>query len=301
MKFTLVIRFTDTSTSAQQVRDLEIPLSINFDKDDVNRLVSIKWIKNTIRSKVSQCSSNRLRLIYSGRVLNEKTDFRKEIFEPRLRYLHSEANQSGAGSPTPDATEDRIYIHCVIGETLTREQLAAENQLDNTPQAVSTTPNVIGFDRLLQQGFSQEDIDEMRRQFMLYDSNTASSSGRNDLINDVEEEERNQRAIRLREEMWIESTVNGNSGTQAIGAAGGNDGGSLAAQQQVPAQPSADLDDTNGNEDLLLGLLLGIFLGVISIIFLVADDTVFNKRLRMSLIAGIFINFSFAIIRGQWI
>lgn len=67
-----------------------------------------------------------------------------------------------------------------------------------------------------------------------------------------------------------------------------------------PVPPQAELDGYH-NEDLLLGLLIGVFLGVVSIIFIVVDDTVFNKRQRMAIIAGLFINFSIAIVRGQWI
>ena len=89
--------------------------------------------KTTIRSKVPQCANKRLRLIYNGRVLNEKLTL-KEVLKPQLNL-------------------DQIYIHCVIGDELTREQLAQENQLDNKPQEVSTNPEVIGFDRLLQQDF----------------------------------------------------------------------------------------------------------------------------------------------------
>ncbi|KAG2736715.1 hypothetical protein G9P44_000805 [Scheffersomyces stipitis] len=342
MRFVLVIRFTDTSSSTQPVRDLDIPLAINFDKDDVNKLVSVKWIKSVIRARVPQAASSRLRLIYSGRVLNENTNFRAEVFEPRMRQLQKDREEtareverkstrspttpvpssststpvsahspaiasSSASTPVPSSSspsftvEDRIYIHCVIGEELTREQLAEENKLDK-PQAVSTTPQVVGFDRLLQQGFSQEDVDDLRRQFYsIYSPGSLGTSTR-DQISDVEEEENNQRAIHQLEERWIESTVNGGNAENATGDNQPfNAPHTATAAQDAPPQPSADLDDIHGNEELLLGLLLGIFLGVISIVFLMADDSVFNKRTKHSVILGFIINIGLAVSRGRWL
>ncbi|KAF6066833.1 hypothetical protein FOB64_004293 [Candida albicans] len=187
MRLNVVIRFTNSLSASEQVPDLSIPLSINYDVDDVNKLVNVVWLKTTIRSKVPQCANKRLRLIYNGRVLNEKTDFKKEVLKPQLNL-------------------DQIYIHCVIGDELTREQLAQENQLDNKPQEVSTNPEVIGFDRLLQQGFSQDDVTDLRRQFLsIYGSDNTSSGGD---IADVEEDEHRQNRLRQLEERWIESTSN---------------------------------------------------------------------------------------------
>lgn len=279
MRLNVVIRFTNSLSASEQVPDLSIPLSINYDVDDVNKLVNVVWLKTTIRSKVPQCANKRLRLIYNGRVLNEKTDFKKEVLKPQLNL-------------------DQIYIHCVIGDELTREQLAQENQLDNKPQEVSTNPEVIGFDRLLQQGFSQDDVTDLRRQFLLiYGSDNTSSGGD---IADVEEEEHRQNRLRQLEERWIESTSNNEAAGTANEQTPLTQDGDQAQAATTPSQPM-DLDESRVNEDLLLGFCVGVFLGIISVVFLLADDSVFNKRQKMSIIAGLFINFSLAIVRGQWI
>ncbi len=279
MRLNVVIRFTNSLSASEQVPDLSIPLSINYDVDDVNKLVNVVWLKTTIRSKVPQCANKRLRLIYNGRVLNEKTDFKKEVLKPQLNL-------------------DQIYIHCVIGDELTREQLAQENQLDNKPQEVSTNPEVIGFDRLLQQGFSQDDVTDLRRQFLLiYGSDNTSSGGD---IADVEEDEHRQNRLRQLEERWIESTSNNEAAGTANEQTPLTQDGDQAQAATTPSQPM-DLDESRVNEDLLLGFCVGVFLGIISVVFLLADDSVFNKRQKMSIIAGLFINFSLAIVRGQWI
>ncbi|KAG7662649.1 uncharacterized protein J8A68_003857 [[Candida] subhashii] len=246
MKFILVIRFTNSLSSSEQVEDLSIPLSINFDKGDINKLVNVVWLKTTIRSKVRQCSQNRLRLIYNGRVLNENTDFKKEVFQPRLNRHDEDENVE---------EDKKIYIHCVIGEKLTRAQLNQENQLDNRPQEVSTAPEVIGFDRLLQQGFSQEDVNQLRRQFYsIYGTELINNRGRGSSeIRDLEEEEARQRALRQLEERWIESTANNSAGNATVETTQQeNQTGDQFQQVQVP-QPSLDLNEANMNEDILIG------------------------------------------------
>lgn len=283
MRLELVIRFTNALTSTEQIPDLALPISINFDKDDVNKLINITWLKASIRNKLPQCSTKRLKLIYNGRVLNEKTDFFKEVLGPRLATL---------------SDNDSIYIHCVVSEELTRQQLEDENKLDNRPQEVTTTPNVIGFDRLLQQGFSREDVNDLRRQF--YQIYGQGSAGTSSEIADLEEDETRQRNLRQLEERWIESTSN-NDATEQGGIASNTATAGPETGDQVPPQTPLDADETRINEDLLLGFCLGVFLGVISVVFLLVDDTVFNKRQKMAIIAGLAINFSLALVRGLWL
>lgn len=282
MKRIIVVRFTNSNASTQ-VNDLELPISINLERDDVNKLINVKWLRSTIRSKVRACSNKRLRFIYNGRVLNDYTDFKKDVIEPSMRQNENDADNQQSG---------RIYIHCLIAEDLTSNELKEEDKLDERPQQRSTGPEVIGFDRLLLQGFSQQDINDLRLQFHQIYGSSHSSSGRNDQIQDLEESEREQQHIRELEERWIDSTVNASDIPAASTA---------AANQPVQAPPLTVLEDLHTNEELLLGLLIGIFLGVVGIVFTLADDTVFNKRQKMAIIGGVFLNISFAILRGQWI
>lgn len=284
MRLELVIRFTNALSSTEQIPDLTIPISINFDIDDVNKLINTTWLKASIRSKLPQCSTKRLKLIYNGRVLNEKTDFLKEVFKPRMASL---------------SDNDSIYVHCVVSEELTRQQLEEESKLDNRPQEVTTTPNVIGFDRLLQQGFSREDVNDLRRQFyQIYGQGSANTSSE---IADLEEDEARQRNLRQLEERWIESTSNNDAIEQGGTTSNSAPPAGPEPGDQVPPQTPLDTDETRVNEDLLLGFCLGVFLGVVAIVFLLVDDTVFNKRQKMAIIAGLTINFSLALVRGLWL
>lgn len=286
MKFTIVVRFSNSDSRQPPIQDLLVPLLINPETENVNRLVTVSWLRNTIRDQVPTIANRRLRLIVDGRVLNEATDFRRDVFLPRIRR-----------ETTPSIENDDpllIFVHCVVGDILTREQLAQENELDR-PQERSTAPEVIGFDRLLQQGFSADDIADLRRQFlMIYDGDDTHQSGP---ISDLEEEEQRSRRARMLEERWIESTVPQVGLGLAEAPPASTDNTADAREDDVPAP---DLDDRGGHEDVVLGLLLGMFLGALSVVLLVVDDSVLNSRQKMAVAGGLFFNFSLSVARGQW-
>lgn len=289
MKSTIIVRYTDSAEGTERLEDLELPLSLNFERDDVNKLVNTAWLKLVIRSKSKAAERRRLRLIYNGRVLNELTNFKSDVFEPKLRQMRA-LGDSGETLV--------IYIHCLVGDELTPEQLAKERELDNKPQEVSTEPQVVGFDRLFLQGFSQEDVNDLRHQFHLIYLPGVLENTRNSDVNDLEEEEGRQELIRQLEERWIESTVN-NQHPSALEPE--DDANGVIVPVSAAAGASAELEEANRNEHLLIGILIGFFLGVLAVIFLLMDDSMFNGRHKMSIVGGIFLNFCFAIMRGQWI
>lgn len=285
MKTSIVVRFTDSGAGTEQFSDLDIVLSINFERDDVNKLVNTAWLKATIRSSRPGAVGRRLRLIYNGRVLNEVTRFKGDILEPKLRQLR-------ALGDTGDLLQ--IYVHCLVGDKLTPQQLKEEKELDKPPEA-STAPEVEGFDRLLQQGFSQQDVNELRQQFhQIYLPEQPDNSG----TVDMEEEERRQETIRQLEERWIESTINNNPITTPELE---DDTGVIVPQNATAVRARAELEEANRNEDILIGLLIGGFLGSVAFVFLLVDDSMFNKEQQIAIVAGIMCNTGLAFLRGQWL
>lgn len=283
MKVLIVVRFTD-SVSGELMPDLELPFTINFDRDDVNTLVSSMWLKEQIRTQREGTERRRIRLIYNGRVLNELTNFRDDIFVPKLRLMEVDEQL-------------KIYIHCLVGETLTGSQLSEERELDRRPQQVSTAPQVVGFDRLLQQGFSQEDVNDLRRQFRdVYLPDALQNLNAGD-VTDIEEEEARQQLIRQLEERWIESTINGNTANTTVSAGADDDTGVIAPTVRA----SAELEESNRNEDIVVGMLIGAFLGVVALVFEVLDDSYMSKDRRWAVFAGVMMNVMYAILRGQWL
>lgn len=295
MKVDIIVRFTDPDASSKHYSDLTIPLSINFDRDDVNKLVNTSWLRLMIRSKAPGTERRRLRLIYSGRVLNDQTNFKTDIFDPKLRQLRE------LGEPMDDL---QLYVHCLVGDELTQDQLAHEKELDRKAQEVSTAPQVIGFDRLLSQGVSVQDVNDLRRQFHLVYLPEFLENLPTSAVSDVEEDENRQELIRQLEERWLESTINGTAPPPPnVGSSSSNNNTDPTGVDVGPSaaamRAAAELEGTHHNEDLLLGLVLGAFLGVVAFIFLMMDDTMFNKNQKLALVVGICTNVMFAIFRGS--
>lgn len=257
----VIIRFSDAS-----LRDLKLPII------DVKK-VNINWLKSQVRSKISELNNKRLRFIRAGKVLNSETNFRKEFIQSQ-KFAVDNSNNNDDNDNNDNGKEgeeiNKIFIiHCLVGDVLSREEMARENELDNQVQEQSTTPAPVGFDRLASAGFSQEDINALRQQFtQLYGDLQSNGNGSNN------ENERND--IRQLEERWIDSSVN-----------------------EMDEFTNVNINSSfSGNYDIFVGILVGSILGILSIFF-IKEDKIFNKRQKMAMVAGIIINFSFALVR-QW-
>lgn len=149
-----------------------------------------------------------------------------------------------------------IYLHCSVGDTLSEQELAEE--VDEQPQR-STLPELRGFDRLRTAGFSEEEISDLRRQFRnIYGGITSDN---------------NLEQMQNLEEEWIDNGVN----------AGG--------------VPNVDLNPGGGTfAGDLIGMLMGLFLGILSIYFL-QEQSLFSKRQQRAITAGLAVNFAFNVLR----
>lgn len=164
--------------------------------DAIVRNLPTSYIRERIRAMYPQLKNKRLKLLHNGRVLMSHTDFLKEAV-----YLHrnlDEDDDSGTGSANTSGADDgvpvRIYFHCIIGAELSAEELEKEEKLDTQP-AKSTTEAPKGFDRLLSQGFSRADIDELRDQFFRMHASHLPANA-------------NAAQLRELEDRWIDSSVN---------------------------------------------------------------------------------------------
>ncbi|GEQ67782.1 hypothetical protein JCM33374_g1447 [Metschnikowia sp. JCM 33374] len=316
MRISIVVRFSDSGAQSTQHPDLKLPLSINFDRDDVNKLINASWLKLMVRQHVEGTARRRLRLIYNGRILNDETNFRSEVFEPKLRQIQT-ASDSRDSESAKDNTKDNqplsVYVHCLIGDEMTAAQLAEEKELDRRSSSNGIEPPVIGFDRLLSQGMSASDVDDLRRQFQqIYFPDGIQNSTTSSGVADVEEEEQRQQFVRELEERWLEST-NGNGGnmgasgrtaTQARNPSRGTNAstgisadGDAGGQANLAERAAAELEGAHHNENLLVGLLLGTFLGAVALVFLLMDDSSFNDAQKMAMVLGISINLFIAFMR----
>ena len=189
--------------------------------------------------KPTESRGKRLRFIKNGRPLNSHSDLGIESFKDN-----------------PNITE--MYIHGIIGAGLTAEELTNEDNLDddfsNTNE--NGTTQAIGFDRLRSVGFSEQEIDLLRQQFLATYGDLETMPNQQ------------QRDIRQLEEQWMETGVNDPQGQQfnSIGIA-----------------------NWKSNMDLLIGLSIGSLLGVFSLLLL-KQQGLFSQRQKMSIVAGLIFN-----------
>ncbi|KAG7788154.1 hypothetical protein KL910_003037 [Ogataea haglerorum] len=225
--------------------------------------ISTKYIRQQIRLKDKSLANKRLKLIHNGKVLLNHTDFKR-----KMHYLLNE--ESEGSEPV------KIYVHCIVGEELSQKELAQEEALDRQPER-STSEAPKGFDRLLSQGFSAQDIQELRQQFQqIHGANLDNQS---------------PEALRELEDRWIDSTVNNeiDEFPANIGPIGGGGTGGMGAMSR----------DGDAHKDLLIGVAIGYFLGIFAL-FLIKLEVggILNKRTKMAVFAGVFVNLSFGFVKA---
>jgi hypothetical protein len=129
------------------------------------------FLKHLLRTRLS--TRNRLRLIYQGRILPD-TSALSAVLKPPPTPPPSDHHVTGKGKAVQGAPA-RIYINCSIGDELSAQELAAEEESAANPPAEAppeasgaaarARPRPRGFDRLLQAGFTSSEISTLRTQF----------------------------------------------------------------------------------------------------------------------------------------
>lgn len=254
---TLVIRFSSG------ILDLAIPVVQALE-------VTTPFLRRTIRTaRPAEASLKRLRLLHNGRMLTGKTNFEREVFKYAVQ-----PPPSASGAPPGPAL---LYIHCLIGDTLTPSEIADEDRLDELQLAAQASsslgvpPPPSGFDRLADTGFSQADIEELRAQFRaMYGGASAGRSGE---------------ALRQLEDEWIDATVYTD---------GTDDFNNLVGRMNPTRAASAGSETTN--RDLLMGLSMGCFFGVLCLL-LMKDSSLWSKTVRKAMVVGMILNFFFGLTR----
>ncbi|ANB13258.1 Dsc3p [Sugiyamaella lignohabitans] len=274
---TIIIKMSDGSFQ-------DIPLEI----DNILE-VTVSQLRRMIRQKAGGTTLNRrLRLIYGGKILNDLTNVAVEVAGVELAPDSASISTTGSSSkPAPKVVKGpkskRIYVHCAIGDILTPAELAKEGEYDKRIPTRSTLPELRGFDRLRDTGFTDEDIVQLRQQFgRLYGTSPApgATSGEAQPNSDgvvdttgVQGDRRNEEEMTRLEEQWIETGVA--DGPPDIAALMGGD----------------YLDD-------LVGTLIGMFLGILVVILVNESSTLFSKRQQKFILLGSAVNISYALLRN---
>jgi hypothetical protein len=284
------------------------------------------FIRKEIRANYPDLNNRRLKLLHNGRVLQSHTDFSKEI-EYLQKNLDDDDddnnlnNKNNSDNRIGVESEEvvKIYFHCIVGEELNSKELAEEERLDTQP-VKSTTEAPKGFDRLLSQGFSATDIEELRNQFFRLHGSSLPNNA-------------NAEQIRELEDRWIDSSVNHEidefptnirfTPTTATGTSTGDDNeddygnfnGSIGSNQNQNLNLNGNTSTTNNStnnvreqmvqrdvqvhKEMLLGVCIGFALGGLALLLLFLDiGGIFGKKTRMALISGVVVNFSFGLFKS---
>ncbi|KAJ9623406.1 hypothetical protein H2203_005665 [Taxawa tesnikishii (nom. ined.)] len=258
-------------------------------------------LKRQIRQELpSSVADNRLRLISSGKVLADTTALSKSINipapPPRLNTDATSSRDKGKSkaplrASPPPASVSRVYIHCVIGDALTPEELASEAaaaavadealvtkaqpaqpDVAQTEAAINTTTSSSaprGFDRLLSAGFNAAEVATLRTQFLAIQAHTHTPE--NMPTGDE---------LRALEDRWLDSDAGGNTanagGGADIGGAGSEDG---------------------GLEDMLWGNIMGFFWPIAALFWLMREEGVWTRRRQIAVLSGMLVNLTFGFLR----
>ncbi|EIN12802.1 hypothetical protein PUNSTDRAFT_60294 [Punctularia strigosozonata HHB-11173 SS5] len=153
--------------------------------------------QETIRDAKPHLRGRRLRLIHQGRLLPDTTPVHNWLSSTESRH-HTETSNEPTSDDSPFSAPT-TWVHCSIGPVLSE----GEEDQEKDTQTAQIKP-LRGFDRLAAAGFSESDIQSIRRQFHSQSTDNYLDSG---FENDDDYEER----ARVLEEQWIDSMDTGGS------------------------------------------------------------------------------------------
>jgi len=252
----------------------------------ITELETVRDVRAKIREARPQLQRRRLRLVHAGRLLTDGTQLTSWLgtLEERQQRATSKDKGKGKGKDEPDTSilpSAPPWLNCSVGPQLADGEEDGEAQ----PQETQIKP-LRGFDRLTAAGFSQDDIQNFRRQFH---SRSAADYLATAEFPTEEEYEEHARAL---EEQWID----------ALGSGSGSTGGSTESNSRARA--------------VLNGIIIGFFFPLLPFFFLRApkpaafwenghalespESTVFSRRMQMGLVVGFIMNVMFGTWRYLW-
>lgn len=260
----LTIRFTTS------VPDLELDIASP-------QTTTVLALKHTLRERLS--SRSRLRLIYQGRLLPDGSALSSVIKAlPPPPSVSAHHDPKGKGKAVDGAQVARVYVNCSIGDELSSEELAAEEEAANKPPenvggdrtkpSTSTRPRPRGFDRLLQSGFTPSEISTLRTQF----NSIHTSRYTPDAMPSPD-------TLRNLEDSWIDNNASG-----------------------IPSDNNPLEDEYSGMASLLeilfRAMMVGFFFPLGSLTWLMREEGIWSKRWQIFVGFGVVFSLIIGIIMG---
>ncbi|KAI8072744.1 DUF2407 C-terminal domain-containing protein [Gongronella butleri] len=215
---------------------------------------TVQALKDKIRQSIQQLDDKHLRLIHNGRVLQNN----KRLSDYDIGRLPENNTKAKIPPPSP------VFIHCSVSE---HPSTRPNDQPQMTPP--------IGFDRLLEAGFSEQDVNNIRAQF-------------HRMHGDGEESSEQARQL---EEQWMDNTG------ETL-----PDGSKKNFQKKRRDHALTRVffyEAVQGTyKEMFVGMIFGFFLGILCLFWL--RESVFNRRHQIGITAGILINISFGLLHVHY-
>lgn len=267
-------------------------------------------LKQLIRTHLpSDLSTHRLRLIYSGRGLEDATALKISLRLPPPPPAQANKDESAKKDKKdkgkePVREQPRVYIHCSIGDIilsdtdLAEEAAAASTLLREGPdgsddeyeakqqqekqkqQASTTTPAPRGFDRLLTAGFTAAEVTALRSQFMAVQS-----------VSRTPDTMPSGAELRELEDRWLDE---GTTAGSTVGPGVGGDGGTGVDGDD---DGSFGTGSRGAIDDMLWGAVMGFFWPMGCAMWLRREEGVWSWRKGLAVFVGVVVNAAFGAMR----
>ncbi|KXX82289.1 DSC E3 ubiquitin ligase complex subunit 3 [Madurella mycetomatis] len=283
------------------------------------------------KSNPDHPSRARLRFIHNGRILPD-TSVLGAVLKvpppPPLSQHQPDPKGKGKAKPgfPPQEQQQRVFINCSIGDTLTDIDLAAEAVAASTPPppppspspspsslskppppqppplsippltnqpANQNTPRPLGFDRLLQAGFTRPEVSLLRRQFRAF--HTARFTP--DTMPSPD-------SLRAMEDAWLDndssnaaaasSSFSNSTAAANFGAAGGEEVDGL--EVGVATEDVYGLSAVAG--PLIRGMLIGFVFPLGVMAWAGKEEGMWSRRMQMFVFFGVLLSWSVGLVRG---
>jgi hypothetical protein len=254
------------------------------------RSTTVLTLKHLLRKRIA--SRSRLRLIHQGRLLSDPLPLSSVLRAPLPPPPSAASNKKdddydpkGKGKAIAGGAPVRIYVNCSIGDELSDEELQAETEAAEKPQASpteaeaaaasgsqtapppSTRPRPRGFDRLLTSGFTASEISTLRTQFASIHSDRFAPDA-----------PPSPDTLRGMEDAWIDS--NAQQPGVATGAGDENDPSGLAHALDV----------------FFRAMVIGFFFPLGSITWLLRQEGIWSEKWQIFVASGVVLSLTIGMV-----
>ncbi|RKU43307.1 hypothetical protein DL546_001848 [Coniochaeta pulveracea] len=254
---------------------------------------TVAALKSQIRTHLSDANKNRrLRFIHGGKILPDTSVLSSVLRAPPPSSAPEDdtTKGKGKGKGVEGRVERRVYVNCSIGDVLTPEEIEAEGKAATTRIPASSLPSPAqsslqsrraspphrprGFDRLLDTGATQADVNHLRLQFR----NIQAARHTPDTMPSPD-------TLRSMEDAWLESNATPGGGQTVI-----------AGEEEMMGddQGMAGLLDT-----LVKAMCIGFLFPLGSVMWLIREEGMWSRRWQVFASFGFLLSFAIGLIRAM--